>query len=623
MIVYDSTKEGFLHDASRSIEDIVRTSVKSKIGIDIKPGSSEYESWKNSLGNAMYHVMNTPTIPNTAGVAIEFSIPRTKNRIDFIVSGEDENNQETVIIVELKQWSEIELTEKDAMVSTYLGRGIREELHPSYQSWSYSTLLNGFNETVYSENIKLLPCAYLHNHVDCGVIKHEFYNHYLKKSPAFCKGDKEELQDFIAKNIRFGDEKRTMYRIDNGKIRPSKELAESLSSMMKGNEEFVLIDDQKIVYEESLALAKKSSSENKHVLIVEGGPGTGKTVVAINLLVKLTELGLVAQYATKNAAPRAVFEAKLTGSMKKSAISNLFTGTGSYINTKDNLFDAIIVDEAHRLNAKSGMFKNLGENQIKEIIQASKFSVFFIDEDQRVTWNDIGKKSEIENWANELGVSVTTMKLESQFRCNGSDGYLAWLDNTLQIKETANKNLEGINYDFRIVNSPSELRTLITEKNTENNKARLVAGYCWDWISKKDKNAFDISFPEFDFAMKWNLGKDGSLWIISPDSVNEVGCIHTCQGLELDYVGVIIGKDLVFQNGSIHTEPSARSKMDSSIKGFKGQLLINPEEAKKKAELIIKNTYRTLMTRGMKGCYVYIEDESLRDYFKKFIVSHD
>lgn len=620
MIVYDSTKEGFLNDASKiGIEDIVAQKVLEKLGH--KVGPSEYSAWANSLGKAMYHVLNTPNIPNDAGVAIEYSIPRTRNRVDFIISGENESGQEQVVIVELKQWSEVELTEKDAMIKTYVGGGNREELHPSYQSWTYTTLLNGFNQTVYDENIKLIPCAYLHNLKDKTVICDRFYEDYIDKSPVFIKSEQQDLQNFISKHLKYGDKKRTMYRIDNGRIKPSKELSENLISMMKGNPEFIMIDDQKIVYENALALARRSSAENKNVMIIEGGPGTGKTVLAINLLVSTTKSGQVSQYVTKNAAPRAVFESKLTGTFKKSEISNFFTGSGSFIDTKENLFDVLIVDEAHRLNGKSGMFKNLGDNQIKEIISASKSSVFFIDEDQRVTWNDIGESIEIERLAKEQGATVTRMKLESQFRCNGSDGYLSWLDNALQIKETANKTLDGINYDFKIVDSPIELRDLIVEKNKENNRARMVAGYCWDWESKKNKNINDIIFPQFNFEAKWNLDTDGSLWIISPNSVNEIGCIHTCQGLEVDYIGVIIGPDMIFKDEQIVTDGSKRSKNDSSMKGYKAMLKTNPEEAKRKADLIIKNTYRTLMTRGLKGCYVYCTDSLLKEKLRSLLTT--
>lgn len=614
MIVYQTTKDGFLNDVSGGcIEDIIRTAVKQKLNKNI--GNNEYLSWKNSLGS-MYHVINSKLIPNNSGIAIEYSIPRTKNRIDFIITGQDENNNDKVVIIELKQWTDIQITDKDAMVITRFQQGLSEELHPSYQAWSYSALLHGFNATVYEENIGLQPCAYLHNHIDDNVIKNSFYGDYLKKAPVFCKGEKEKLQNFISKFIKYGDKTNIMYRIDNGEIRPSKNLADSLVSMIKGNQEFVMIDDQKIVYENALSLARKSDKDNKNVLIVEGGPGTGKSVVAINLIVTIAKLGLNTQYITKNSAPRAVFESKLTGTLKKTEISNMFTGSGSYIGCDPNTFDCLVVDEAHRLNEKSGMFKNLGENQIKEIIEASKSSIFFIDEDQKVTWHDIGNKEEIEKWANKIGAKVHNLKLESQFRCNGSNGYLSWLDDILQIEDTANITLEDIKYDFKVIDSPNELRDLIFEKNKLNNKARLVAGYCWDWVSKKNKDLNDIIFPEYDFGMKWNLASDGNIWIISPKSVNEIGCIHTCQGLEVDYVGVIVGNDFVIRNGAAVTDPSKRAKTDASLKGYKKLLKENKNEAKIKSDAIIKNTYRTLMTRGMKGCYVYFTDKETELYFK-------
>lgn len=619
MIVYQSTKRGFLEDSSLGIEDIVRDCVRRRLNFE--PARGEYDSWRNSLGNAMHHVLNTDKIPDDAGVAIEYSIPRSKNRIDFLITGEDEQGRERVVIVELKQWTDIQITDKDAIVQTRFKQGLSEELHPSYQAWSYSTLLYGFNATVYEEGIGLEPCAYLHNHVDHNVITNTFYSDYLEKAPPFFKGDKEKLQDFIAQYVRYGEKKNTLYRIDHGKIRPSKNLADSLVSMMKGNQEFIMIDDQKVVYETALSLSRKSSETSKNVLIVEGGPGTGKSIVAINLLVAVTKLGLNTQYVTKNSAPRAVFEAKLTGTMKKTQISNMFTGSGSYVKCEPNTFDALIVDEAHRLNEKSGMMKNLGENQIKEIMAASKCSIFFIDEDQRVTWHDIGKKDEIEKWALRLGIRVHNLKLESQFRCNGSDGYLAWLDNTLQIKETANKTLDGINYDFRIVESPKVLHDLIIEKNKINNKARLVAGYCWDWVSKRDKGLKDIVIQEHDFEVKWNLSTDGNVWIISPKSVSEVGCIHTCQGLEVDYIGVIIGSDLVARDGVLKTDPGKRAQTDKSLHGYKKAYQNNPDNAYRMAESIIKNTYRTLMTRGLKGCYVYFVDKETKDFFKSRIQS--
>lgn len=617
MIVYTGNKQTFSNDViSNNIENIIHNFFIEKLGF--ATGINEINSWKNSM-MYMNNVLLDNDIPNDAGVTIEYQIPQTSKRIDFILSGRDENDVDYAILIELKQWSESKMTDKDGVVNTFVGRRNRDVSHPSYQAWTYSSLLNGFNEAVYNSDIKLIPCAYLHNYMPDNLITHDFYKEYIDKAPIFLKPDVLKLREFIKKFVKYGDDNKIIQLIDGGRIRPSKSLADSLSSMLKGNQEFLMIDDQKVVYETALALAKKSSITNKNVLIVEGGPGTGKSVVAINLLVNLTKLGLFSQYVTKNSAPREVYKTKLTGTFKQTEISNFFTGSGSFVNAEQNIFDTLIVDEAHRLNAKSGMFKNLGENQVQEIINASKFTIFFVDENQKVAIHDIGEKDELIKCANEAGATITELELTSQFRCNGSDGYLAWLDNTLQIRETANPILNEDDFDFKIIDRPDKLRNIIFQKNLESNKARLVAGYCWKWESKKDFNAYDIEFPQYDFKMKWNLPDDGMKYIIQPESVNEIGCIHTCQGLEVDYIGVIVGDDLVVRDGVVLVNPDERDSNDSTIRGYKKLMKQNPDYTKLLLENIIKNTYRTLMTRGMKGCYVYFTDNETSEYFKSKI----
>lgn len=617
MLIYNSTKSNFLNDIStNNIEDILEDSFIKILNKKVWP--SEYMSWKNSL-KEMYFVINDSSIPGDANICLEYNIPWSSKRIDFIVSWLDEDKNETVIIIELKQWQQIELTDKDAVVKTMLWWWLQETSHPSYQAWTYAMLLKGFNEVVYEENIQLQPCAFLHNYKDDGIINNNFYKHHIAKAPVFLKWDKKKLADFISSYIKYWDNKDLMYRIENSKIRPSKALADSMASMLKWNQEFVMIDDQKIVYETAVNLAKKSTELNKNVLIVEWWPGTWKSVVAINLLVNLTKNWLLAQYVTKNSAPRAVYESKLTWTLKKTEFSNLFKWSWSYVWSTSNEFDALIVDEAHRLNEKSWMFANLWENQVKEIIEASKFSIFFVDENQKVTFKDIWEKDEIIKWAKNAWAKIHELELSSQFRCNWSDGYLSWLDNSLQIRETANTTLDDIDYDFQVFDNPCEMRDLIFEKNKINNKARLVAWYCWEWESKKKKDSFDIVIPQYDFAMKWNLATDGMLWILQTESVNEIGCIHTCQWLEVDYVWVIIWNDIIVRNWEVLVDPSKRAKSDASLKWYKKQMLETPEETKSFIKSIIKNTYRTLMTRWMKWCYIYCTDSETRDYFKKFV----
>lgn len=606
MIVYQATKSKFLHDCDDDqIEDVVSSAYVQKTGR--YASQSEFRSWRASL-TAMARVLRDKGIPDDIGVGVEFGIPQTAKRIDFILSGQAENGTPHVVIVELKQWSTSRISEKDGIIVA--NRGARAEIegpHPSYQAWSYAALLNGFNEAVYESGTELRPCAYLHNYKDDGVIRHAHYAAYLDKAPVFLDGTEElgKLRAFIKQHVRRGDQGKLLYEIENGRIRPSRMLADSLAKMLKGNQEFILVDDQKIVYETCLAKAAQASNACKQVVIVKGGPGTGKSVVAVNLLVGLTNRGQVTKYVSKNAAPRAVYKQKLAGHLCQVEIGNLFAGSGGFHETQANVFDTLVVDEAHRLNEKSGLYGNLGQNQIMELIRSTRCTVFFADDDQIVTLSDIGRAEELERWAHAAGAEVTRLELASQFRCAGSDGYIAWLDNFLGIRESANTDFDRGSFDFRIVDSPVELHNLIREKNKLNNKARVVAGYCWDWNSRKDPDAWDIEIPEYGYKAQWNLDKDGSLWIIAPDSVEQVGCIHTCQGLELDYVGVIIGPDLRWVDGKPTVFPESRSRMDRSVRGYKTLMKEDPGITRERLELIVRNTYKTLMSRGMKGCYVY------------------
>ena len=617
MIVYHGTKTQFLADHDdHNIEDVIATRFLQRAG-RYAP-QAEMRAWKASLGE-MAKILRDDAIADDIGVGVEFGIPQTSKRIDFILSGRSDDDKPKLIIVELKQWSEAGLTAKDGIVVARRGGTgpATEGPHPCYQAWSYAALLEGFNEAVYEGGVTLNPCAYLHNYVRDDVIDNGFYQPYIDKAPLFLKGSEEiaRLRNFIKQHVRKGDNADLIFQIERGRIRPSRMLADSLSGMLRGNREFVLIDDQKVVFEAAVAAATGASAERKHAMIVRGGPGTGKSVIAVNLLADLTRRGLLTKYVSKNAAPRTVYAAKLAGDLRRTVISNLFCGSGAFTETEPGAFDVLVVDEAHRLNEKSGLYGNLGDNQIKEILQSAKCSIFFVDDDQMVTLKDIGHTAELERWALQFGAGVTKLELASQFRCNGSDGYLAWLDNTLGIRETVNEILDPETFDFRIVDSPVELHALIEERNA-NNRARVVAGYCWDWKSKRNPDAYDIVIPEFDYERQWNLDRDGSLWIMAPNSIEEVGCIHTCQGLELDYVGVIVGPDLVARDGELVAVPAARSRQDRSILGWKKQMQQDPEGTTRRLDRIIRNTYRTLMTRGMKGCYVYFSDESARDLFR-------
>ena len=615
MIIYSGNKVDFMGEVEQdTIAYSIRDSILEKM--HRTTGDAEFRSWVNSL-QYMYKVLNDPDIPRNSGVAIEYNVPNTAKRVDFLISGYDADASANVVIIELKQWDKLNKVEGlDGLVETYVGGANRRVVHPSYQAWSYAQMIRDYNEYAQVKEVKLWPCAYLHNYLrhEDDPLDDKIYADYLADAPAFAMGDVLKLRQFIKDVVCEGDDSEILYEIDNGRIRPSKSLQDAIVSMLENNPEFNLIDDQKVVFERIMELSAMCERDGrKRVCIAQGGPDTGKTVIAINLLARLTQAGVFAQYCSKNSAPRTVYAARLKGHRTKSSVDNMFKGSGSYVDAPRDAVGVILADEAHRLNEKSGLYGNMGENQIHEIVRAARLSVFFIDESQRVTVKDIGSVDQIRHWADVEGAEVFMEELSSQFRCNGSDGYLAWLDDVLGIRPTANFDLDTIDYEFQVCDTPQEMRERVVERNEGTNRARILAGYCWNWpkAGRSDPNTHEIQIG--DFGISWNL-EGGEAFALSPTSISEAGCIHTTQGLEFEYVGVIIGDDLRYEGGHLVCDHTKRARTDQSVRGLKKMEREDPKRAHDLAYEIIKNTYRTLMTRGMRGCYVYATDPGLRAY---------
>ncbi len=621
MLAYLATKDEFVRDAP-SIADIVQDSVRQHLGISIAHGSSEYSSWQNSLGNAMFHVMNSPDVPADAGVAVEYRINGRRQRIDFLVAGMDERGQKNLVIIELKQWSTVDASPLRDCVRTFVGHSTRDVIHPSYQAWSYARQLLDFYEVVEADDIRVHPCAYVHNCDQPGPLFDSGLAPILTKAPLFIQGEHLKLRSHIASRVQTGPGTTLLESVDTSAVRPGKQLVEALTEMLDGNEEFTLVDEQKLTLEQIVDLARRTAATGKSVMLVKGGPGTGKSLIAVNSMVRLSQEGLNVRYVTKNAAPRRVYERKLQGRYRAADIREMFVTSDAFREAERDAYDVLLVDEAHRLPLRGGLYGNLGEHQVREIIRSARTSVFFVDEDQMVTWRDVGTVAEIEECATAESAALSSTELSSQFRCAGAEEYMDWLDATLGLNDQQPSPLPVSSFDFRVLDDPEELRELIVEKNRSNNRSRLVAGYCWNWVSRRDPRAYDIEIPGTRFKMKWNLETDGSTWMIEPHSVDQVGCIHTAQGLECEYVGVIIGPDLIERDGDLVTDPFARARTDQSLKGFKRDLDRDRDGALRRADRLIRNTYMTLMSRGMSGCYVYCTDDGARDYFRRATRTH-
>lgn len=620
MIVYNANKQTFVQDVRSGVIATKILNLIREKGLNAGQ-DREFASWHNSM-KFMRDIVDDSEIDDDVQIAIEYNIPQTSKRVDFIIVGADEKDRENIVIVELKQWSKAEVVDDDMhfSVRTYVANDKRIVCHPSYQAYSYSRFLNNYSQAIHDRNIHLIPCAYLHNYLPAykSALSAEIYKEWYTTAPFFIMDEVQQfnefVKEFVTKKSAHGD---LLYQIENGRIRPTKSLQDALATMVRGTPVFDLLDEQAVCYDMCIrTMLQCLKDQKKRTILVQGGPGTGKSVLAVNLLMHFITSACNAAYVTKNSAPRQAFLSILSQNKAENIaeISQLFRSPFGLASVPANSYDCLIVDEAHRLVKKMYGDWN-GENQVKECINASLLTVFLLDEDQAVTTKDIGSVQEISKWCEELGSTIIMReetKLTSQFRCNGSDAYIQFVDNLLQRKEESIAvPLSELNYDFRLFDDASQMRDALREKNAINNKARMVAGYCYDWNVKNRRGDVDIELPG-GFQAKWNLAND-KIWAINPRSFEEVGCIHTAQGLEFDYVGVLIGKDLTYDksSGRIVTNKSAISTDDKSS-GIRGA---SEEDARR----LILNTYKTLLTRGQKGCYVYCEDEALREYFKKML----
>lgn len=611
MIIYNETSSNFLnHIYERKIGYVLKEKVLTKMNKVVS--ESELRSWENSLPQ-MARILRDAKLKENTHVLLEYKLPSTEKRIDFLIAGKDEQGKKNAVIIELKQWQKAKVADGDGIVSTFLGKRERETVHPSYQASSYKKYLLNFNESLYDDtSILLKSCAYLHNYIknrNAEPLLDSRYQKYIEESPIYFQFDDRLLTQKIRELVAEGDGHEIAEAIEHGKIRPSKKLVETVASLIEGNEEFVLLDEQKVAFEKVMSKYEqlKIQTGKKHVIIIKGGPGTGKSVIGLNLMSRMLQTNAYVEYITPNQSFREILRKKLIGASGHVEVRDLFKSSAAYVEAPEDYFDVLICDEAHRLKEHGHMKKKIeGENQATQIIRSSKISVFFVDDLQIISKKDIGSVEVIQKEAMKLGVEIHMVELDSQYRCSGSGNYISWLDNLFGNENSAQK-LEG-DFDFKVVSSPYDLVEEIVNKRN----GRLLAGYAWPWTINKKAGYLekDVVIEEHQFAYPWN-DPNRIDWAIHPECSHQIGCIHTVQGLEMDYVGVIIGKDLGYDKETqslIVRRDEFKDRGAKPAKPKKGQT--DPLEA------LVKNTYKTLMTRGMKGCYVYCCDKDIREYIE-------
>jgi len=611
--LYEGSSDDFISDA---VHDRIADKLRAAYSAAYRGEAprSEVQSWRNSL-QALSAVLEQGSFKRH-GVLLEYELPLTSKRLDCLLTGKSAAGSYEATIIELKQWERCQQGDAEGVV-TFVGGGSRDVLHPAVQVGQYRNYLGDYQPVFYEdkEPIGLRACAYLHNYSPTpdDALFADQYQSFLSQCPVFTLNQVGRVTHFLRENLATGDDQHALRKILETAFRPSKKLLQHVGRLLEGRPEYVLLDEQLVAFERVLAVARRArTKEKKTVVIIRGGPGTGKSVIALNLLARLSAEELNAHYVTGSRAFTETLK-RVVGARAQEQVKNF----SSYMYADANFVDVMVCDEAHRMweKSRSRQHKSTGKLQIEELIHASRATIFFIDDRQAVRPDEIGTAEYVKCYANASGCDVFDYKLQAQFRCAGSAGFVNWIENTLDIEKTAsilwNPDDE---FDFCIVSSPGALDEIIRSKVGAGFTARIIAGFCWPWSDPlRDGNLVEDVVVD-GLHRAWNA-KPGaghikrgipkaSLWAYDPRGIDQIGCVYTAQGFEFDYVGVIFGPDLVYRPG-VGWIGQREHSFDGVVKRSRGNF-----------EALIKNTYRVLFSRAMKGCYVYFMDKATETFFR-------
>jgi DUF2075 family protein len=613
---------------SGSTKSLIEDSTFNRIATKLKdaffnefrfqPSVAEVNSWNNSL-RAVSQVFQAACLLDH-GVLLELQLPLTSKRLDCLVTGYDGKKAPNAVIIELKQWGGCKGASGKNEVATFVGGNVRDVLHPAVQVGQYMMYLTDCHTAFQGKNgISAHACSYLHNYSpikDDPLFLPQFAEK-ISRFPVFTADHVPELTAFLDERIHGGDSGTVAATVEQSRYRPSRKLLDHIAKLIKGKPEYVLLDEQLVVYDKVVEAARLGAKgKKKVVIIVRGGPGTGKSVIAMNLLGDLSGMGLNAHYVTGSRAFTSTVR-EIVGTRGAAQVRYF----NSYMDADVDVIDVMIADEAHRIRETSNnrytpKVKQSKLSQIQELLKASRTSVFFIDDKQIVRPGEIGSTRYIGAEAKKLNFDICEFELEAQFRCAGSEAFVSWINNTLGIERTAHVIWnQADEFDFKIMASPQALEDAIREKVTTKSTARLTAGFCWPWSNPKSDGTLVNDVVIGEYARPWNA-KSGShslvpgipkesLWAYEAGGVNQIGCVYTAQGFEFDYVGVIFGPDLVYVPEAADWKGEKTKSYDSVVK-----------RSGDRFTQMAKNTYRVLLTRGMKGCYVHFMDKNTENFFR-------
>ncbi len=578
---------------------------------------AEVRSWERSLPVLAQDLIDAG-LPDVE-VILEYQLPLTSKRADVVLAGRHPvTGDASYVVVELKQWTSAHLWEDDEALVTVEGMPGGPKLHPARQVRGYCEYVTDFVRSLSGRQDAVAGVAYLHNVTNRDSVSDLFLAPLDPQGQLFTSADRGTLQRYLRARLdpavpgaSAADE------LLGSAIAPSRQLLAVAAQEVREREQFVLQDDQQLAVDLVKHEVQQSHrADRKTVVVVSGGPGSGKSVIALSLLGDLAREGRSVLHATGSRSFTRTLR-KVAG-RRAPRVQKMFTYFNQFMNAERNGLDVLILDEAHRIRETSVNRYTRSEfrtdrPQLDELIAAARVPVFLLDDHQVVRPGERGSVHDITSYAESLGLAVHHVTLGEQYRCGGSQAYVTWVERLLGLADGASAPWAGDErFILEVADSPDELEQRIREEAAQGYSARLAAGYCWPWSDPRKDQTLVADVQIGPWARPWNLKGDrpvggappSALWSSDPNGIDQVGCVYTAQGFEYDWNGVILGPDLVWREGRFRSVRSANRDPD-----FRNRNAVSDGDF----DLLVRNVYKVLLTRGMVGTVLYSTDAETRE----------
>ncbi|WBQ04480.1 DUF2075 domain-containing protein [Kribbella sp. CA-293567] len=578
---------------------------------------TEVRSWERSLP-ILAQDLEQAGLSNVE-VLVEHHLPLTSKRADVVLAGRHpRTGGPSYVVIELKQWSRATAWDDDRELVLIDGFPNAPRLHPVAQVRGYCEYLTDFAKFLDGQTDAVAGAAYLHNAMAEADVRDLYDYPQDSRGQLFTGARRGEFIEFLRDRLDpdvpggpYADQ------LINSAIAPSKQLLAVAADEVQRREQFVLVAEQKLAHAMVLhEVDRARRRDSKSVVIVTGGPGSGKSVIALSLLGDLARQGRSVLHATGSRSFTQTLR-KVAGK-RQPRVQKMFKYFNQFMDAEPNNLDVLILDEAHRIRETSvdrytkAAFRT-GRRQVDELIAAARVPVFLLDQHQVVKPGELGTVEEIRGYAADLGLPVHLIELDAQFRCGGSEEYIQWVQRLLGLAEgEPTPWLGDPAFDVRVADSPEEMEDFLQGKIEAGYGARMSAGYCWPWSKPRPDETLVEDVQIGDWSRPWNVQGDrmvgnappAALWATDPNGFGQVGCIYTAQGFEYDWSGVILGPDLIWRDGRFTTnwdanrDPAFRSRKSIDDATF---------------DRLVRNTYKVLLTRGMRGTVLYSSDPETRE----------